>query len=151
MSLLDLDERLLALAPRVELVHSPLADPKAFPADVDACLVEGAVSTSADLDLLLRVRERTRVVVALGDCATDGNVTAMRDALGGAEAVLRRAWAAVPGREASLPALVDPVRPLHAVVRVDAFLPGCPPSADAIHRALSGLLAEGSPALRRDG
>jgi bidirectional [NiFe] hydrogenase diaphorase subunit len=145
MSLLDLDERLLGLAPRLELVHSPLADAKEFPEGVDVCLVEGAVSTSADQDLLRRVRERTRVLVALGDCATDGNVTGMRDAIGGAAAVLRRAWPCASDRDPALPALLDRVRPLHAVVPVDVLLPGCPPPADAVHRALSGLLAAAPP------
>jgi bidirectional [NiFe] hydrogenase diaphorase subunit len=146
MSLLDLDERLLDLAPRMELVFSPLADAKEVPGGVDVCLVEGAVATTAQLDLLRRVRERSRVLVALGDCAASGNVTALRDAIGGAEAVLRRAWAGVATRDPVLPALVDRVLPLHAVVPVDLVLPGCPPPADAIGRALSGLLPGPAPA-----
>jgi ferredoxin len=137
MSLLDLDERLLALAPRVELVYSPLADAKDVPEDVDVCLVEGAVSTSDELALVRRLRERTRLLVAVGDCAGCGNVTALRDAAGGAGAVLRAVWpGAAPGHPA-LPALLDEVLPVHAVVPVDRFLPGCPPPADALHAALA--------------
>jgi NAD-reducing hydrogenase small subunit len=144
MSLLDMDERLLDLASRLELVYSPLVDAKEYPEGVDLCLVEGAVAGDDHAALARRIRERTRVLVALGDCAGTGNVTALRDAAGGAAAVLRRAWAGADGSplrpDPRLPALLDRVRPLHAVVPVDVFLPGCPPSADAIHRVLSALL-----------
>jgi len=151
MSLLDLDERLLELAPRMEVVYSPLVDAKEYPEGVDLCLVEGAVASEEHLALVGRIRERTRVLVALGDCAASGNVTAMRDAAGGAGAVLRRAWADAsglpPARDPVLPALLERVRPLHEVVRVDLFVPGCPPSAGAIHQVLSQLLAGRRPDL----
>jgi NAD-reducing hydrogenase small subunit len=148
MSLLDLDERLLALAPRLELVYSPLADVKDYPEDVDACLVEGAVSADEHRNLLLRVRARTRVLVALGDCAVHGNVTALRDGVGGVPAVLARSWSGplgIPVRQPALPPLLDRVTPLHEEVRVDLSLPGCPPRADLIHRVLSDLLAGRAP------
>lgn len=149
MSLLDLDERLLELAPALDLVCSPLCDAPELPEDVDVCLVEGAVSTSADLVALRRTRARTRVLVALGDCAASGNVTAMRDAIGGAPAVLARAWEGAPERDPALPALVERVLPLDAVVAVDLFLPGCPPGPDAIHGALRDLLVPARPGSAR--
>jgi bidirectional [NiFe] hydrogenase diaphorase subunit len=147
MSLLDLDEGLLELASRMDLVYSPLADARELPDGVDVCLVEGAVATSAQLDLLRRARERSRVLVALGDCATSGNVTGMRDAAGGAGAVEHASWTRA-ARDPALPALLGRVLPLHAVVAVDAFLPGCPPPAEGIGRALSRLLAGGARAPR---
>jgi NAD-reducing hydrogenase small subunit len=150
MSLLDLDERLLDLAPHLDLVHSPLADAKEYPAGVDVCLVEGAVATDEDVELLARVRERTRLVVALGDCAVDGNVTAMRDGVGGAAAVLARSWSGpggVSARDPLLPALLDRVLPLRDRVEVDLSLPGCPPRADLLHLVLTDLAAGRSPDL----
>jgi len=151
MSLLDMDERLLDLASRLDLVYSPLVDAKEFPEGVDVCLVEGAVAGADHAALARRIRARTRVLVALGDCAATGNVTAMRDAVGGAPAVLRRAWADAAGeplrRDPRLPALLDRVQPLHQVVPVDVFLPGCPPSAEAIHRVLSALVGGERPDL----
>jgi bidirectional [NiFe] hydrogenase diaphorase subunit len=141
MSLLDLDEALLALAPRIDLVFSPLVDARDVPEGVDVCLVEGAVATSAQLDLLRRLRARSRVLVALGDCAAAGNVTGMRDAAGGAAAVLRATWTGAPP-DPALPALLGEVLPLHAVVPVDVFLPGCPPPADRIGRALDALAGD---------
>ena len=151
MSLLDLDERLLELAPRLTLVASPLCDAKGFPEDVAVALVEGAVCTDEQAALARRLRSRSRVLVALGDCAVDGNVTALRNPLGGARAVLDRAYLdladlrpgvppRVPEAPGLLPVLLDRVRPLHEVVEVDLFLPGCPPAPALLHAALVALL-----------
>src|SRR5689334_4735722 len=79
MSFLDLDERLLELATMVDVVFTPIADTKDFPEDVDVTLVEGAVANEDHLEMLARIRARSRVVAALGDCAVTGNVTALRN------------------------------------------------------------------------
>jgi len=150
MSLLDLDERLLALAPSMDLVYSPLVDAKEFPADVDVCLVEGAVASEEHLSLLRRARERTRFLVALGDCAANGNVTAMRDVAGGVPAVVRCAWseAAQARRDPALPGLLERVLALQDVVEVDLVVPGCPPPPDLIYYVLAELLGGRCPDLR---
>ncbi len=151
MSFLDMDERLIELAAQVELVYGPFTDIKEFPEQVDVTLVEGAVGTLEDEEKLRRVRERTRVLVALGDCAVTGNVPAMRNPFG-PQAALDRAYREnatlnqqAPAREA--PALQPRVRALHEVVPVDLFVPGCPPSADVIHYVLVELLAGRTPDL----
>lgn len=152
MSFLDLDEFLLALAPRIELVYSPLADIKTYPAGVDLCLVEGAVCNTDHVALLHEVRARTRTVVAFGDCALTGNVPALRNVLGpaNADAVLQRAYveaaeghAVQPAADGVLPPLLPRVLPAHALVTIDHFLPGCPPSAARIHACLRHLLDHG--------
>ncbi|HSN92368.1 MAG TPA: hypothetical protein VLS93_14145 [Anaeromyxobacteraceae bacterium] len=154
MSFLDLDERLLDLARRMDLVFSPLVDAKEFPEGVEVALVEGAVANEDHLALARRIRARTRVLVALGDCAVTGNVTAIRNALGGALPVLERSYrdpadlhAGIPAEPGILPRLLDRVLPLHQVVRVDLWLPGCPPSAEIIGAALEDLLAGRAPDL----
>jgi bidirectional [NiFe] hydrogenase diaphorase subunit len=145
-SLLDGDEALLAVAVRTDLVYSPLADAKRFPDRVDVCLVEGAASTERDLRLLRVARERTRSLVAVGDCAGWGNVTAMRDAIGGPARVLPIAWGAAR-RDPALPALLDRVLPVPEVVAVDLHLAGCPPPRDLVLFAMSELLAGRTPRL----
>ena len=152
MSLLDLDERLLDLAGRIELVYSPLTDVKLFPEDVAVTLVEGAVCTDEHLELARLIRRRTGLLVALGDCAVSGNVSAMRNGLGGAWPVLQRVYGeaaagAGPGEPGLLPRLLDEVLPLHQVVPVDLFLPGCPPPADLIHAVLLDVLEGRRPDL----
>ena len=153
MSLLDLDERLLELAARFELVYGPFVDAKELPAEVDVALVEGAVANEDHLALVRRLRERTHVLVALGDCAVTGNVTALRNALGSALPVLDRVYrdvegpgAGIPAQPGILPRLLDRVLPVHHVVKVDRFLSGCPPHPDQIHEVLSQLLTGGAPA-----
>lgn len=151
MSFLDMDERLLALAEVIDLVYSPLVDFKIFPPDVDVTLVEGAVSSEEDLHKIRYIRGRTRLLVSLGDCAITGNVPAMRNTFG-KQAVLERAYLdeglhnpQIPGQV--VPPLLDLVRPIHTVVKVDMFLPGCPPPADVIFEAVLALVEGRAPAI----
>ena len=150
MSLLDTDERLIEVAKRVDVVWGPLVDLKEFPEDVDVTLVEGAISSVEDLHRIKLVRARTGILVSLGDCAVTGNVSAMRNRFG-ARAVLRRAYLENETLDAQIPRQVVPellpmARPVHEVVPVDVFVPGCPPSADLIFSVLSDLLEGKRPA-----
>lgn len=148
MSLLDMDERLLDLAGVMDLVYSPLMDVKEFPEQVDIVLVEGAVSTDEHLRQIQLIRDRSAVLVAFGDCAVAGNATALRNPLGGPLSVLRRAYLdppvvspALPAEPGVLPVLLERALTLRACVKVDLYLPGCPPSADEIFDALTELVA----------
>ena len=153
MSFLDLDEFLFDLAERVEVVYSPVAsDAKHYPDNVDLVLVEGAVANADNLALALEVRARSRWVVSFGDCAISANVPGMRNMLDGAEPVLRRGYveladhgAQLPRAPGIVPELLERVLPLHAVIPVDLWLPGCPPSAQRIKEALVPLLAGERP------
>ncbi len=151
MSLLDLDERLLQIADQIELVFSPLVDMKEFPDHVDLTLVEGAVATDEDVAKIKLVRDRTRMLVALGDCAVTGNVPAMRNNFT-VEEVVRRGYVenatANPGVPfLEVPKLEAKVIPLHELVTVDLFLPGCPPSPDLIYSVFNEVLAGRVPDL----
>jgi NAD-reducing hydrogenase small subunit len=142
MSLLDMDEWLFDLAARVELVFSPLADLKAFPRAVDLTLVEGAVANEDHLRMIRAVRANTGVLISLGDCAVTGNVTALRNPLGGPAMVLEPVYGDVQfAGDGIVPPLLDQVLPVHAVVPVDLYLPGCPPPAPRIRAVLEQLLA----------
>jgi NAD-reducing hydrogenase small subunit len=111
--------------------------------------VEGAVSSEDDLAKIRLIRRRTRVLVSLGDCAVTSNVPGMRGPIG-VQAILQRAYlenathaAAVPTEV--VPRLLPRPMPVHRVVHVDVFLPGCPPSADLIHGVLLDLLEGRDP------
>lgn len=151
MSFLDMDERLLELADKMELVFSPFVDPKEFPADVDVTLVEGAVTNTENEHFAKIIRERSKVVVAFGDCAVTGNVTAMRnmfrvgDVIDSVYNTDGDGPAARPDDYSCIARLLPAAKPLHEVVPVDAFLHGCPPTADQIWFAVNELLENRLP------
>ena len=149
MSLLDMDERLLELADKVEVVYSPLVDNKIFPELVDITLVEGAVASEEDLIKIKKIRPHTNILVSLGDCAVTSNIPGMRNPFG-AQAILDRAYLENvtlphPEPKSVIPKLLDRVRPVHEVVPVDVFVPGCPPAADVIYQTLVDLIAGKKP------
>ena len=144
MSLVDMDERILDVAPHIELVHSPLVDTKVFPDNVDATLVEGAVSSEEDAEKAHIIRERSKIVISLGDCAVTGNVPAMRNGHD-VETLLDRAYIenATSGQQHPtevIPPLRAKAQPLHEIIKVDLHIPGCPPSNDVIFGAIAELL-----------
>ncbi|HEU5069900.1 MAG TPA: oxidoreductase [Verrucomicrobiae bacterium] len=156
MSFLDLDEFLIDLAGQVELVYSPVVDMKDYPENVDVCLIEGAICNEDNLELLHKIRQRTKVLVSFGDCAVTANVPAIRNqlGLGNAESVLQRAYIEnaqfnprIPKADGIVPPLLERVLPVHEVVHVEHFLPGCPPPADRIKALVSQMLSGVTPKL----
>lgn len=146
MSFLDMDERLIELADRVQLVYSPIADVKEFPRDVDVTFVEGAVSNDENEQMAHIVRRNSRYVISLGDCAVTGNVTALRNKHSNAD-IIHRSYVELADKIPSSPIqfntvaqLLPQARPLHEYITVDAFLHGCPPTADQIWFAVNELL-----------
>ncbi|QDU59732.1 NAD-reducing hydrogenase HoxS subunit delta [Planctomycetes bacterium Pan216] len=157
MSLLDMDERLIDIASVADIVFSPTVDTKEFPENVDVTLMEGAIGSDEDVEKARKIRSRTKILVSMGDCALTANVVSMRN-LFTVEDVLARAYDEPgsgnvpeprPGESRApkryVPKLQTKARPVHEVVEVDYFLPGCPPPADAIHYTITELLAGRAP------
>ena len=152
MSILDIDEAIASVAQKADFVYGPLVDAQEFPEDVDVTLVEGAVSNQDDYEKIKHVRENTRLLVALGDCAVTSNVPAMRNSIP-VKKLLESIY--VQGVDEKpripidgVPALLKRAVPLHEVVKVDLFVPGCPPPAAAIGYVLGELLDGRMPDLR---
>jgi NAD-reducing hydrogenase small subunit len=150
MSFLDIDERIFALLERVTLGPSPLTDVR----NVEVCdigLVEGGVCNEDNVHALRDFRARCRTLVAVGACAINGGLPALRNHLPVGDVLAYvyrdapglRPGAAVPD-DPELPRLLDRIHPVHEVVRVDHLLPGCPPPADAFRELLTALL-DGRP------
>jgi NAD-reducing hydrogenase small subunit len=158
MSFLDMDERLIEIAEFVDIVYSPIVDAKEYPDEVDIALVEGAVASVDDEKKIRKIRAHSKLLVAMGDCAVAGNVPSMRNPIG-PEAILNRAYIENATCQQQIPCVVVPqllrvVRPIHEFVKVDVFLPGCPPSASTFHTVLTALITGAEldiPALTRFG
>lgn len=146
MSLLDMDERLIELSNLMDVVYSPYVDQKEFPKDVDLCIVEGAISTEHDLKMIKLIRQNSKKILALGDCAVTGNISAMKN-LFGTDAVLQKGYfdlADINEKNQApskvVPKLLDKVIPLSEAVDIDYFVPGCPTPADAIYEVIKAVL-----------
>jgi NAD-reducing hydrogenase small subunit len=155
IAFLDLDEWLLELADLADIVYSPVgSDQKLYPENVDVALVEGGVANTDNLELLQRVRASTRILVSFGDCAITANIPGMRNMLRGSDPVLRRAYleladgsGQLPKAPGIVPELLERVLPVHELVPVEVYLPGCPPPAERIRAALEPLLRGELPQL----
>lgn len=144
MSFLDIDERLIQLMEKVDIVYSPLVDTKQLPEQVDVGIVEGSVSSEEDMHKAREFRKHCKFLISLGDCAVSGNVPSMRNMFNLDEifdrAYLENVQFAPQRPSEGVPKLLKTVVPLHGVVDVDLFVQGCPPSADAIWHVLTELL-----------
>lgn len=152
MSLLDIDERILGLIDLVEFNKSPIDDIKTFTKPVDVGLIEGGCCNSENVEVLRSFRKNCKVLVSVGECAIMGGLPAMRNGIPIREC-LEEAFLNSPSvdpedrtipNDEDLPIILDKVYPCHEVVKIDYFLPGCPPSADLIWEAVTALV-EGRP------
>lgn len=144
MSFLDIDQRLVDIADKIEIVYSPLVDALEIPDDIDVAFIEGAVSNEDDVRKVRLLRERSKLLIALGDCAVTGNVSGMRNTFD-VQDVLKRVYSEETAGEKvvpteGVPRLEPHACPVHSYVAVDAFLPGCPPPSDAILYLVTELL-----------
>ena len=153
MSVLDTDERLVQLLEKIELTSTPITDLKHPPKEgVTVGILSGTVNNTTNLEVAKEMRERCKVLIAMGDCAVFGGIMTMRNFFDTNEA-LKRAYveteSTVDGVIPNSEELSKPIKavPVNQVVKVDVHLPGCPPSADAIYYVLSELLEGRIPVL----
>ncbi len=147
MSLLDIDERILDLVQLVEFDKSPINDIKRFSRPVDIGIIEGGVSNDENVEFLRMFRENCTILIAMGACAITGGVPAMRNTTPLKEC-LEEAYLNGPTiynggmipNDPDIPILLDKVYPCHEVVKIDYFIPGCPPSGDTLWAAITALL-----------
>lgn len=153
MSLLDIDERILDLVELVEFNKSPINDIKKFTKKCDIGLIEGGVCNSENVHILKEFRENCKILISVGECAIMGGLPALRNNIPLREC-LEEAYLSGPSVENNedfiipndeeLPLILDNVYPCHEVVKIDYYLPGCPPRADLIFNALVALIS-GNP------
>ncbi len=149
MSFLDIDEKILELIELVEFNKSPVDDIKEFTKQCDIGLIEGGVCNSENVHVLQDFRKNCKILVSLGECAIMGGLPALRNGIPVQECI-KEAYMGVPTVENNkegilpnddeLPMILDKVYPCHEVVKIDYYLPGCPPRAELIWEALVALV-----------
>jgi NAD-reducing hydrogenase small subunit len=147
MSLLDIDDRILQLIDLVEFNKSPIDDIKNFTKQCDIGLIEGGCCNSENVENLINFRKNCKVLISVGECAIMGGLPALRNGIPVKEC-LEEAYlncvtvddTIIPNDE-EIPMILDKIYPLHEIVKIDYFLPGCPPRADLIWEALTALLS----------
>jgi len=152
MSLLDIDTEILDMLEIVEFNKSPLTDIKNFSKRCDIGLIEGGCANSENIKVLKEFREKCDLLIVFGECAIMGGVPAMRNFVPLKEC-LEEAYIhsltseiganIIPNHE-DIPKLLNNVYPCNEVVKIDHYIPGCPPNANHIWKAVkSVLLGEG--------
>ncbi len=146
MSLLDIDDRILQLIDLVEFHKSPVDDIKTFSKQCDIGIIEGGCCNSENVENLKAFRKNCKILISLGECAIMGGLPAMRNDIS-VESCLKEAYLDCPTvddkiipNDDELPMILDKVYPCHHIVKIDYFLPGCPPKADLIWEALVALV-----------
>ncbi len=156
MSFLDIDERIVDLLGKVELTATPITDIKEFP-EVEVGVIEGGLGNEEELQIAKDLREKCKILIAWGDCAVFGGINCMRNFMP-AQQVLREGFVetvstvnpegVIPGKD--LPALLPKAIPVDRAVKVDVYVPGCPPDADTILYVFSEILEGRIPTVPTD-
>jgi coenzyme F420-reducing hydrogenase gamma subunit/ferredoxin len=148
MSLLDIDTELLDVIELINFDKSPLTDFKEFTSRCHIGIIEGGVCNSENVETLRKFREKCDVLVSLGECAIWGGLPSMRNSipLGECleEAYLNTATSEpgthiIPYHE-DLPKILDRVYACNEIVKIDYHIPGCPPDANHIWKAVKNIL-----------
>ena len=157
MSFLDLDERLVHILGNVVLCDTPITDFKDFNfSGADVGIIEGAIANEEELKIAQKLREQCSLLVAWGDCAVFGGINTLRNTVS-KETILRRGFVETESTvdgviplDKELPVLLDKAVPVNRYVSVDAYVPGCPPSPEAIAYSLTEILEGRIPVLPSD-
>ncbi len=141
LSLLNLEDELLALGETLDIAYFPEASSSMREGPYDIALVEGSVTTPEDAHRILAVREQARVLITIGACATAGGIQALRN------------WADVEAFKQTVypsPQYVQSLStstPISEHVRVDFELPGCPIDKTQLLQVIGDLTAGVHPRL----
>ena len=139
LAFLNLGEDLLTLAGRVELVHFAEAGPLDPERDVDIAFVEGSVSTPEDLERIQHIRQHSRLLIAIGACATSGGIQGLRNGVFGAN------WVAQIYNHPEAITSLEHSTPIASHVKVDFELWGCPVSGPQMLAVVNSLLLGVAP------
>jgi F420-non-reducing hydrogenase small subunit len=168
-TVVDLDEKILDVVAAVDIVFWPCAmdfkyaDVEQMAAgSIDVAFINGAVRNSEQKHIATMLREKSKLVVAFGDCAWLGGIPALAN-LKNAKSIIDRAYiemetvqnpekitpqekSNVDGFDLTLPTFYETVHKLDDLITVDYYLPGCPPAAQSVANAVGAILSGKLPA-----
>lgn len=150
VALVDLHEKIFDLLGEIELQRCPvLTDVKDYP-KADVGIITGGIRNDHDHEAALKMRESCDLIIAFGTCALYGGICGA-GTVHSPEELLAAAYVNNPTTVThtppsdQVPRLEKVVQPVTDVIKVDLFLPGCPPHAHYIADALLTLLAGKTP------
>jgi coenzyme F420-reducing hydrogenase gamma subunit len=141
LTILDLEDELLAIAERFEFVEFAEATSRRSSGPYDVLLVEGSISTPEQAVDIVRLRAAAKTLVTIGACATAGGIQALRTAA--EHEAFRAAVYPAPSYVDSL----DVASPISSYVTVDAELRGCPIDPSQLVELLTALTTGRRPQL----
>jgi coenzyme F420-reducing hydrogenase gamma subunit len=141
LTVLDLEDDLLAIAEAFDIVEFPEATSRRSAGPFDVLLVEGSISTEEQLEELLRLRRATTTLVTIGACATAGGIQAIRNWSDFGP------WASTVYPQPELVSSLAMATPIADHVVVDAELRGCPIDPGQLLELLTALVVGRRPQL----
>ena len=144
LSILNLEEDLLALGEALDIAYFPEASSDMNPGPYDIALVEGSITTAEDAHRILTVRQQTKILITIGACATAGGIQALRN------------WADVEAFKQAVyprPEYIQSLStstPISEHVHVDFELWGCPIDKGQLLHVITDLIARVRPRLPAD-
>jgi F420-non-reducing hydrogenase small subunit len=149
VAFLDLHENLLELLPKIEILQAPiLIDEKTLP-EVDVAFMDGAITNMEEVENVKEVREKSKIVVGLGSCATFGGIPGLASLFSSKstrETLFKKSRTAIDKTEPTdVPQPTPRVYPLHSFIDVDYFIIGCPPTPEMIGETLTALVEGKEP------
>ena len=137
--IVDCEMELLDIFNAADIQSFAMAKSDNIDGELDVALVEGSVSTEKEIEELKDIRERAKIVVAFGNCATHGGIQARFD-----DQEWQENFKKVYGDQEFSHTKPVRSRPIDEFVKVDFYLPGCPVSKEQFLHLLTRLL-KGNP------
>ncbi|MFH1642468.1 MAG: NADH:ubiquinone oxidoreductase [Nanoarchaeota archaeon] len=134
LSVIFNEDEILDIVNAVEIVAFRFITGKKYDGPIDVCFIEGAVVSQDDLQTLKKLRERSKVLIALGTCACQGNIQAIRNFTDEKELDYLKYE-----KTGQIKDIVTP-GPIAKYVKVDYSVPGCPPDRDEVKKFIKDLL-----------
>ena len=143
LMILNCEDQLVDLFGATEIRSFVMAKSDNHEGELDVALIEGSISTEEQLKRLKEIRERSKVMIAIGTCACHGGPQAMKLGEGKWEEMYKKVY----GNAKINVSKAFEAQPIDAFVKVDMYIPGCPIDKTEFLGAVSKLVAGRHPYL----